>query len=497
MNKFIMALDAGTTSTRAILFDKDSNIVSESQQEFTQYYPKSGWVEHDPMEILAATIEVSRDVIQRAGISEEQVSAIGITNQRETTVVWDKHTGKPIYNAIVWQCRRTAEICEELKEKGLAGIFRKKTGLVLDAYFSATKLKWILDNVAGSRERAKKGELLFGTIDTWILWNLSEEKVHVTDFSNASRTMMFNIHDLQWDDEILELLNIPRCMLPEVKNSSEIYAYTDEMYFDKNAIPVAAIAGDQQAALFGQTCFYPGMLKNTYGTGCFLLMNTGDVAVDSNNGIITTIAWGINGEINYALEGSVFNGGSAIQWLRDELKIVYDAPMSEYYANLVEDSAGVYVVPAFTGIGAPYWDMYARGGILGITRGTKREHIVRATLESLAYQSRDIIEAMMEDSDIKLPRLRVDGGASQNDFLMQFQADILGVEVDRPQTVETTALGVAYMAGLATGYWESMEEIYKKFNVDKSFKPDMSEEVRREKYRYWKKAVQRTLNWLD
>lgn len=497
MKKFIMALDAGTTSTRAILFDRESNIIATAQKEFTQYYPNSGWVEHDAMEILAATVEVSREVLERAGLDASAVHAIGITNQRETTVVWDKNTGKPVCNAIVWQCRRTSDICEELKKKGFSEFFRDKTGLILDAYFSASKLKWILDNVEGARLRAEKGELLFGTVDTWILWNLSANKVHMTDYSNASRTMMFNIHTLKWDEEILELFEIPKSMLPEVKNSSGIYDYTDEMYFDKHVIPIAGIAGDQQAALFGQMCFSPGMLKNTYGTGCFLLMNTGERCVCSDSGIISTIAWGLDGHVTYALEGSVFNGGSAVQWLRDELKILYDAPMSEYYANLVEDSAGVYVVPAFTGIGAPYWDMYARGGILGITRGTKREHIVRGTLEALAYQSRDIIDAMMKDSEIELKRLRVDGGASQNDFLMQFQADISGTEVDRPKIVETTALGVAYLAGLATGYWRDIEELSRTFVIDKSFVPSMPEEIRSEKYRYWRKAVERTLDWLD
>ncbi len=497
MDKYIMALDEGTTSTRAILFDRDSEKVAISRKEFTQYYPHPGWVEHDAVEILNATVEAAREVTEQAGISAAEIDSIGITNQRETTVVWDRGTGKPIYNAIVWQCRRTADICERLREEGFAELFRERTGLVLDAYFSATKLKWILDNVEGARQKAERGELLFGTVDTWLLWNLSAGRTHVTDVSNASRTMMFNIHTREWDDEILSILGIPRAMLPEVRDSSEIYDFTDERFFDKKQIPIAAILGDQQAALFGQTCFYPGMVKNTYGTGCFLLMNTGDTAVKSKHGIITTIAWGIGGETTYALEGSVFNGGSAIQWLRDELRILYDAPMSEYYADMVGDSGGVYVVPAFTGMGAPYWDMYARGGIFGITRGTRREHIVRATLESLAFQSMDVIDAMKEDSGIELPSLRVDGGASQNDFLMQFQADLLGVKVDRPKTVETTALGVSYMAGLATGYWKNTDEIYGKFAVEKSFEPSMEEAVREEKCRYWHKAVKRTLDWIE
>ena len=497
MDKYIMALDEGTTSTRAILFDRDSEKVAISRKEFTQYYPHPGWVEHDAVEILNATVEAAREVTEQAGISAAEIDSIGITNQRETTVVWDRGTGKPIYNAIVWQCRRTADICERLREEGFAELFRERPGLVLDAYFSATKLKWILDNVEGARQKAERGELLFGTVDTWLLWNLSAGRTHVTDVSNASRTMMFNIHTREWDDEILSILGIPRAMLPEVRDSSEIYDFTDERFFDKKQIPIAAILGDQQAALFGQTCFYPGMVKNTYGTGCFLLMNTGDTAVKSKHGIITTIAWGIGGETTYALEGSVFNGGSAIQWLRDELRILYDAPMSEYYADMVGDSGGVYVVPAFTGMGAPYWDMYARGGIFGITRGTRREHIVRATLESLAFQSMDVIDAMKEDSGIELPSLRVDGGASQNDFLMQFQADLLGVKVDRPKTVETTALGVSYMAGLATGYWKNTDEIYGKFAVEKSFEPSMEEAVREEKCRYWHKAVKRTLDWIE
>ena len=497
MDKYIMALDEGTTSTRAILFDRDSEKVAISRKEFTQYYPHPGWVEHDAVEILNATVEAAREVTEQAGISAAEIDSIGITNQRETTVVWDRGTGKPIYNAIVWQCRRTADICERLREEGFAELFRERPGLVLDAYFSATTLKWIPDNVEGARQKAERGELLFGTVDTWLLWNLSAGRTHVTDVSNASRTMMFNIHTREWDDEILSILGIPRAMLPEVRDSSEIYDFTDERFFDKKQIPIAAILGDQQAALFGQTCFYPGMVKNTYGTGCFLLMNTGDTAVKSKHGIITTIAWGIGGETTYALEGSVFNGGSAIQWLRDELRILYDAPMSEYYADMVGDSGGVYVVPAFTGMGAPYWDMYARGGIFGITRGTRREHIVRATLESLAFQSMDVIDAMKEDSGIELPSLRVDGGASQNDFLMQFQADLLGVKVDRPKTVETTALGVSYMAGLATGYWKNTDEIYGKFAVEKSFEPSMEEAVREEKCRYWHKAVKRTLDWIE
>ncbi|ERM92050.1 glycerol kinase [Caldanaerobacter subterraneus subsp. yonseiensis KB-1] len=496
MAKYVMALDQGTTSSRAIIFDHSGKMVASLNKEFRQIYPKPGWVEHDPMEIWESQIEVAKGVIEKAGIKPEDIAAIGITNQRETTVVWDKNTGKPIYNAIVWQCRRTAPICDDLKNKGFDKKIREKTGLVVDAYFSGTKVKWILDNVEGAREKAERGELLFGNIDTWLIWNLTRGKVHVTDYSNASRTMLFNIHELKWDKEILEELNVPENMLPEVKPSSHVYGYTDKSIFGVE-IPIAGDAGDQQAALFGQACFKPGMAKNTYGTGCFMLMNTGEKAVPSKTGLLTTIAWGIDGKVEYALEGSIFITGAAIQWLRDELRIIDSAPQSEEYALKVEDTNGVYVVPAFVGLGAPYWDMYARGVIVGLTRGAKREHIIRATLESIAYQTRDVLEAMQEDSGIKLQALKVDGGASANNFLMQFQADILGVPVDRPQVIETTALGAAYLAGLAVGFWNSREEIEKNWNIDRRFEPAMEEEKREKLYRGWKKAVERAMKWAE
>lgn len=497
MEKYILSFDAGTTSSRAIIFDKKGQIINVAQKEFQQIYPKAGWVEHDPMEIWASQSGVAREVLEKSAIRPDQIVGIGITNQRETTLVWDKNTGKPVYNAIVWQCRRTASYCERLKEKGWIDKIRDKTGLVVDAYFSATKIAWILDNVEGAREKAERGDLLFGTVDTWLVWNLTRGKVHVTDYSNASRTMLFNIKDLKWDDEILEALNIPRSMMPEVKDSSCIYGYTDEHTYGGARIPIAGIAGDQQAALFGQNCFKPGMVKNTYGTGCFVLMNTGQEMIRSKNGLLTTIAWGIDGKVSYALEGSVFIAGAAIQWLRDELRLVYDSPQSEYYANKIEDTDGVVVVPAFTGLGAPYWDMYARGGIFGLTRGTKREHLVRATLESLAYQSKDVIEAMQEDAKIPLAYLRVDGGASANNFLMQFQADMLNTEVHRPRTLETTSLGAAYLAGLAVGYWKDLDEISEDFSIDRTFKPQMSQEKRDKNYKYWKKAIERSMDWLD
>ncbi|MGP1540563.1 glycerol kinase GlpK [Peptostreptococcus stomatis] len=497
MEKYILSFDAGTTSSRAIIFNKKGQIINVAQKEFQQIYPKAGWVEHDPMEIWASQSGVAREVLEMSAIRPDQIVGIGITNQRETTLVWDKNTGKPVYNAIVWQCRRTASYCERLKEKGWIDKIRDKTGLVLDAYFSATKIAWILDNVEGAREKAERGDLLFGTVDTWLVWNLTRGKVHVTDYSNASRTMLFNIKDLRWDDEILEALNIPRSMMPEVKDSSCIYGYTDEHTYGGARIPIAGIAGDQQAALFGQNCFKPGMVKNTYGTGCFVLMNTGQEMIRSKNGLLTTIAWGIDGRVSYALEGSVFIAGAAIQWLRDELRLVYDSPQSEYYANKIEDTDGVVVVPAFTGLGAPYWDMYARGGIFGLTRGTKREHLVRATLESLAYQSKDVIEAMQEDAKIPLAYLRVDGGASANNFLMQFQADMLNTEVHRPRTLETTSLGAAYLAGLAVGYWKDLDEISEDFSIDRTFKPQMSQEKRDKNYKYWKKAIERSMDWLD
>jgi len=497
MEKYILSFDAGTTSSRAIIFNKKGQIINVAQKEFQQIYPKAGWVEHDPMEIWASQSGVAREVLEMSAIRPDQIVGIGITNQRETTLVWDKNTGKPVYNAIVWQCRRTASYCERLKEKGWIDKIRDKTGLVLDAYFSATKIAWILDNVEGAREMAERGDLLFGTVDTWLVWNLTRGKVHVTDYSNASRTMLFNIKDLKWDDEILEALNIPRSMMPEVKDSSCIYGYTDEHTYGGARVPIAGIAGDQQAALFGQNCFKPGMVKNTYGTGCFVLMNTGQEMIRSKNGLLTTIAWGIDGKVSYALEGSVFIAGAAIQWLRDELRLVYDSPQSEYYANKIEDTDGVVVVPAFTGLGAPYWDMYARGGIFGLTRGTKREHLVRATLESLAYQSKDVIEAMQEDAKIPLAYLRVDGGASVNNFLMQFQADMLNTEVHRPRTLETTSLGAAYLAGLAVGYWKDLDEISEDFSIDRTFKPQMSQEKRDKNYKYWKKAIERAMDWLD
>lgn len=497
MEKYILSFDAGTTSSRAIIFNKKGQIINVAQKEFQQIYPKAGWVEHDPMEIWASQSGVAREVLEMSAIRPDQIVGIGITNQRETTLVWDKNTGKPVYNAIVWQCRRTASYCERLKEKGWIDKIRDKTGLVVDAYFSATKIAWILDNVEGAREKAERGDLLFGTVDTWLVWNLTRGKVHVTDYSNASRTMLFNIKDLKWDDEILEALNIPRSMMPEVKDSSCIYGYTDEHTYGGARIPIAGIAGDQQAALFGQNCFRPGMVKNTYGTGCFVLMNTGQEMIRSKNGLLTTIAWGIDGKVSYALEGSVFIAGAAIQWLRDELRLVYDSPQSEYYANKIEDTDGVVVVPAFTGLGAPYWDMYARGGIFGLTRGTKREHLVRATLESLAYQSKDVIEAMQEDAKIPLAYLRVDGGASANNFLMQFQADMLNTEVHRPRTLETTSLGAAYLAGLAVGYWKDLDEISEDFSIDRTFKPQMSQEKRDKNYKYWKKAIERSMDWLD
>ncbi|SMB83567.1 glycerol kinase [Desulfonispora thiosulfatigenes DSM 11270] len=492
---YILALDQGTTSSRAIIFNHQGELINMAQKEFTQIYPKSGWVEHDPMEIWATQSAMAREVLERTGIRPTEVAAIGITNQRETTIVWDKSTGKPICNAIVWQCRRTAHICDELKEKGLKSYIKENTGLVIDAYFSGTKIKWILDNVKGAREKAVKGELLFGTVDTWLIWNLTRGKVHVTDYSNASRTMLFNIKSLSWDEKILKELDIPLSMLPEVKPSSEIYGLTDEKTFGGAEIPIAGIAGDQQAALFGQGCFEPGMAKNTYGTGCFMLMNTGDKIISSNNGLLTTIAWGLNGKVTYALEGSIFIAGAIIQWLRDELKLIDDAKDSEYFATRVKDNNGVYVVPGFVGLGAPYWDMYARGSILGLTRGANRDHIIRASLESIAYQTRDVLEAMQEDSGINLKALKVDGGAVINNFLMQFQSDILNVSVDRPKVIETAALGAAYLAGLAVGFWETQEEIAEKWSVDKIFKPYMKNELREKFYSEWTKAVGRSLNW--
>jgi len=494
--KYILALDQGTTSSRAIIYNFDGQIVKVAQKEFTQIYPKAGWVEHDPMEIWGSQSGVVSEILAMTGITAEQIAAIGITNQRETTVVWERKTGKPVYNAIVWQCRRTSAICDELKARGLESYIRENTGLVLDAYFSATKVKWILDNVEGARKQAKNGELLFGTIDTWLIWNLTRGKVHVTDYSNASRTMLYNIKDLKWDERILKELDIPASMLPEVKPSSAVYGNTDARIFGAE-IPIAGDAGDQQAALFGQACYSPGMVKNTYGTGCFMLMLTGEKMVHSGNGLLTTIAWGINNKVEYALEGSIFIGGAAIQWLRDSLKIIYDAKDSEYFATKVEDSLGVYVVPAFVGLGAPYWDMYARGAILGLTRGTTRNHIIRATLESIAYQTRDVLELMRNECGIDLCDLRVDGGACANNFLMQFQADILGVPVERPEIIETTALGAAYLAGLSVGFWKDQSMIAERRKVNRKFKPDMNEDKKEKLYAGWKKAVKRSMHWED
>ncbi|MCF6463660.1 glycerol kinase GlpK [Clostridium sp. Cult1] len=492
-----MALDQGTTSSRAIIFNHEGEIIQVAQKEFTQYYPKPGWVEHDPMEIWGTQSGVLREVLETAGIRPDEIAAIGITNQRETTVVWDKNTGKPIYNAIVWQCRRTANICDELKAKGLEDYIRENTGLVIDAYFSGTKIKWILDNVEGAREKAEKGELLFGNMDTWLIWNLTRGKVHVTDYSNASRTMIYNIKELKWDEKMLEELGIPAAMLPEVRPSSEIYGVTDPQTLGGAKIPISGIAGDQQAALFGQACFEPGMAKNTYGTGCFMLMNTGEEAVTSKNGLLTTIAWGVDGMVEYALEGSIFVAGAVIQWLRDELHLITHAKDSEYFASQEKDNNGVYLVPAFVGLGAPYWDMYARGTIVGLTRGANKNHIIRAALESIAYQTRDVLEAMQEDSGIDLQDLRVDGGAVANNFLMQFQSDILGVPVHRPEIIETTALGAAYLAGLAVGFWSDKEEITKRWSVDRVFETEMEDEEKERLYKGWKKAVERSHKWEE
>jgi glycerol kinase len=496
MGKYIMALDQGTTSSRCILFNKGGLIESSAQKEFTQIYPNAGWVEHNPMEIWASQFSVAIEAMAKVGADASDIAAIGITNQRETTVVWDKRTGLPVYNAIVWQCRRTANMCDDLKAKGFDKIVKEKTGLILDAYFSGTKVKWILDNVEGAREDAEKGNLLFGTIDTWLIWNLTKGKTYVTDYSNASRTMLFNIHELKWDTEILEELNIPLSMLPEVKPSSCVYGKTDTALFGSE-IPIAGAAGDQQAALFGQCCYEPGAAKNTYGTGAFLLMNTGEEAVESKNGLLTTIAWGIDGKVQYALEGSVFIAGAAIQWLRDELRMIDNAADSERYATAVEDTNGVYVVPAFVGLGAPYWDAYARGAIVGLTRGAKKEHLIRATLESIAYQTNDVLKAMQEDSGIELNALKVDGGACANNFLMQFQADILGVQVDRPEIIETTALGAAYLAGLAVGYWKDKEDVCSNWALSKSFTSNMEEEKRAELLKGWHKAVGRSKDWEE
>ena len=493
--KYILSLDQGTTSSRAILFNKKGEIIAMTQKEFTQIYPQPGWVEHDANEIWGSVLAVLGDLFGNYNVEPDQIEAIGITNQRETTVVWDKNTGSPVYNAIVWQSRQTADICDDLKEKGYEPMVREKTGLVIDAYFSGTKVKWVLDNVQGAREKAEKGNLLFGTIDTWLIWKLTGGKSHVTDYTNASRTMLFNIHTLEWDKELLQMLDIPEKMLPEARPSSEIYGTTQSNVFFGKEVPVAGAAGDQQAALFGQACFEAGMAKNTYGTGCFMLMNTGEKAVPSENGLITTIAWGVDGKVEYALEGSIFVAGAAIQWLRDGLKMLESAPQSEELATKVDSSEGVYVVPAFTGLGAPYWNMNARGAIFGLTRGTSREHFVRATLDSLAYQTKDVLSAMEADSGIKLNTLRVDGGAVKNNLLMQFQSDILSVPVERPMINETTALGAAYLAGLAVGYWETKEEIAKNWAIEKTFDPTLNDEKSSQLYEGWKRAVNSTVHW--
>ena len=494
MAKYVMALDAGTTSNRCILFNEKGEMCSVAQKEFTQYFPQPGWVEHDAREIWSTQLGVAVEAMSKIGVTAADIAAIGITNQRETTIVWDKMTGEPVCRAIVWQCRRTSEYCDLLKQKGLVDVFRQKTGLVIDAYFSGTKLKWILDHVEGARERAERGELLFGTVETWLIWKLTKGKVHVTDYSNASRTLLFNIQTLQWDDDILEELNIPKCMLPEARPSSCIYGTADASYFG-GSIPIGGAAGDQQAALFGQTCFEPGEAKNTYGTGCFLLMNTGEKPVFSRNGLVTTIAWGLDGKVNYALEGSIFVAGAAIQWLRDEMRLIDSSEDSEYMAQKVKDTNGCYVVPAFTGLGAPHWDQYARGTIVGITRGVNKYHIIRATLESLAYQTNDVLQAMKADSGIDLAALKVDGGASANDFLMQTQADIIGAPVERPCCVETTAMGAAYLAGLAVGYWADKEDVKKNWAINSTFEPAISGAEREKKISGWNRAVKYSYGW--
>ncbi|WP_053034888.1 glycerol kinase GlpK [Staphylococcus haemolyticus] len=492
MEKYIMSIDQGTTSSRAILFDKEGDIKGVAQREFKQYFPKSGWVEHDANEIWTSVLAVMTEVLNENEINADQIEGIGITNQRETTVIWDKNTGRPIYHAIVWQSRQTQSICHELKEQGHEETFRNKTGLLLDPYFAGTKVKWILDNVDGAREKAENGDLLFGTIDTWLVWKLSGGEAHITDYSNASRTLMYNIYDLQWDDELLDLLNVPKQLLPEVKESSEIYAHTKDYHFFGQEVPISGIAGDQQAALFGQACFERGDVKNTYGTGGFMLMNTGEEPIKSESGLLTTIAYGLDGKVNYALEGSIFVSGSAIQWLRDGLRIINSAPQSENYATRVDSTDNVYFVPAFVGLGTPYWDSEARGAIFGLSRGTEKEHFIRATLESLCYQTRDVMEAMSKDSKIEVNNLRVDGGAVKNNFIMQFQADIVNTAVERPEIQETTALGAAYLAGLAVGFWDSKDEIANRWQLETEFTPQMSEEDRTKLYKGWKKAVEAT-----
>jgi len=495
MTTYLMAFDQGTTSSRCIIFDKGGNIISAAQKEFTQFFPDSDWVEHDPMEIWASQISVATEAMAKSGIRAEEIAAIGITNQRETTVVWNKNTGKPVYNAIVWQCRRTAGYCDTLKASGFDKKIKEKTGLVVDAYFSGTKVRWILENVEGTREAAEKGELLFGTVDSWLIWNLTKGEIHATDYSNASRTLLFNIHTLDWDDEILKELNIPRSMPPEVKPSSHVYGCTHTEMLG-GEIKIAGVAGDQQAALFGQCCYEEGMVKNTYGTGCFILMNTGTQAIASKNGLLTTIAWGEGGKVEYALEGSVFIAGAAIQWLRDGLRLIDNAAFTETYAAKVGNSNGVYVVPAFVGLGAPYWDQYARGIVVGLTRSVEKEHFVRATLESLAYQSFDVIKAMEADAGVALKAIRVDGGAAANNFLMQFQADILGVEVIRPVVIESTALGAVYLAGLAVGFYADKEDIRNNVKVDRTFSPQMSDTDREKLIAGWKEAVKRSFGWV-
>jgi len=495
--RYVLAFDAGTTSSRAILFDREGNIAGMAQQEFSQLYPKAGWVEHDPMEIWATQSGVARQVIERVGAHTDQIAAISITNQRETVVAWDRETGRPVCNAIVWQDRRTAPLCDKLKADGWENYVRETTGLVIDAYFSGTKIRWILDNVPGTRELAAKGRLACGTVDSWLVWNLTRGQVHVTDYSNASRTMLFNINTLEWDQKLLEALDIPASILPQPLPSSQVYGNTHEQTFGGARIPIAGIAGDQQAALFGQACFEHGMAKNTYGTGSFVLMNTGTRPIPSSTGLLTTIAWGLDGTVNYALEGSIFVTGAAIQWLRDELHIINDARDTEYFATKVQDTNGIYVVPAFTGLGAPYWDMYARGTIVGITRGVNMNHLIRATLESLAYQTREVLECMEKDSAIATRELKVDGGASANNFIMQFQADILGIPVVRPKIIEATARGSAFLAGLATGFWADKDEITQRFAVERTFEPDMTEQTRSRLYAGWKRAVGRSLNWEE
>ncbi|KJG18396.1 glycerol kinase GlpK [Photobacterium angustum] len=495
--KYIVALDQGTTSSRAVILDHDANIVSVAQREFTQIYPQAGWVEHDPLEIYATQSSTLVEVLGQSGIRSDQIAAIGITNQRETTIVWNKETGKPVYNAIVWQCRRTAEICEELKQRGLEEYVRENTGLVLDPYFSGTKVKWILDNVDGAREDAEAGKLLFGTVDTWLVWKMTQGRAHVTDYTNASRTMLFNINTLEWDQKLLDELGIPTSMMPEVKRSSEVYGKTNIGGKGGTRIPIAGIAGDQQAALYGQMCVEPGQAKNTYGTGCFLLMNTGQEKVSSTHGLLTTLACGPSGEASYALEGAVFMGGASIQWLRDEMKLLADAKDSEYFATKVDTSNGVYVVPAFTGLGAPYWDAYARGTIVGLTRGVNSNHIIRATLESIAYQTRDVIDAMKADSGIQLAALKVDGGAVANNFLMQFQSDVLDTEVQRPEVTEVTALGAAYLAGLAVGFWNNIDELKDKAVINRTFSPHACDDKRERRYKGWKRAVKCAQTWAE